>query len=664
MRLFLCEKPSQGRDIARILGAGQRGNGCYTGQNLVVTWCIGHLIEAATPDAYGAQYKRWSIEDLPIIPPSWRVQIKASSAAQFKVVQKLITGASEVVIATDADREGEMIAREVLDLCGYRGPVQRLWLSALNDASIRKALSALRPGNDTLPLYHAALARSRADWLVGMNLSRLFTVLGRQAGYNGVLSVGRVQTPTLQLVVHRDREIAKFVPVPFWAIDVKLSASGQSFVAQWMAPEGTTDGAGRCLQQHVAQTAASALRTTRTATVLSVDIQHVREAPPLPFDLGTLQIVCSRRLGLDVQETLNVAQSLYENHKATTYPRSDCGYLPESMLAEVPTILNALVTADPTLRPLIDTLDRTQRSRAWNDRQITAHHGIIPTLEPPNLAAMSDRERAVYALIRAHYLAQFLPHYEYDRTTAHLSCADHRLQARGQQITALGWRIALSRSDREADGEDDPLHGQVLPAIVGGALCDVGGVELKALKTVPPKPYTQGELIQAMKGIARLVSDPRLKQKLKDTTGIGTEATRAGIIEGLIGRGFLLKQGRRAIRASATAFTLMDAIPAAIADPGTTALWEQSLDSIAARQMTLDDFIGRQSSWVSQLIQQYAHATLALQLPQGPPCPRCAAPTRQRSGKQGAFWSCSRYPHCKGTQPLASPGNPRHPRRH
>ena len=194
MQLFLAEKPSQGKDLARVLGADQRGNGCFKGPQLAVTWCIGHLVEAAPPEAYGTAYKRWSLDALPIIPDRWRLQVKSSTAAQFQIVQKLVASASEIIIATDADREGEMIARELLDLCAYRGKVQRLWLSAMNDASIRKVLATMRPGGDTLPLYHAALARARADWLVGINLSRLFTILGRQAGYDGVLSVGRVQS--------------------------------------------------------------------------------------------------------------------------------------------------------------------------------------------------------------------------------------------------------------------------------------------------------------------------------------------------------------------------------------------------------------------------------------------------------------------------------------
>ncbi|MHA7212243.1 DNA topoisomerase III [Burkholderia pseudomallei] len=653
MRLFLCEKPSQGKDIARVLGAKERRDGCYHGAGITVTWCIGHLVEAAEPDAYDTQYKQWSIEHLPIIPNPWRIEIKPKTAVQFKIVKALITKADELVIATDADREGEMIARELIELCAYRGPIQRLWLSALNDASIRQALGTLRSGSETLPLYHAALARSRADWLVGMNLSRLFTVLGRQAGYDGVLSVGRVQTPTLRLVVDRDRDIARFVPVPFWAIELALSSNGQRFTAHWDAPDGSTDDAGRCLQQHVAQSALAKLQNGRDVEVISVDTERVREAPPLPFDLGTLQETCSRQLGLDVQETLDIAQSLYETHKATTYPRTDCGYLPESMLTDVPIVLAALVATDPSLHSLIETLDRTQRSRAWNDKKITAHHGIIPTLEPANLTAMSEKEQTVYRLIRAHYLAQFLPHHEFDRTVAQLAGGPDRLIATGKRIVVIGWRSVLNEpaSDDGAAHDDESSRSQTLPPLANGMRCAIEQVEFKALTTQPPRPYTQGELIKAMKGVAKLVSDPRLKQILKDTTGIGTEATRASIIQGLIARGYLVKKGR-AVRASEAAFTLIDAIPAAIADPGTTAIWEQALERIEAGDMTLDAFVTRQATWITQLVQQYAHTTLAIKLPPSPPCPLCGATMRQRTSQRGPFWSCTRYPDCKGTLPV------------
>ncbi|WP_457926106.1 DNA topoisomerase III [Pseudomonas aeruginosa] len=656
MRLFLCEKPSQGKDIGRILGATQRGEGCLSGSGVTITWCIGHLVEAAAPEVYDAALKRWSLEQLPIIPQQWRVEVKPKTATQFKVVKALLAKATHLVIATDADREGELIAREIIDLCGYRGPIERLWLSALNDASIRTALGKLRPSSDTLPMYYSALARSRADWLVGMNLSRLFTLLGRQAGYDGVLSVGRVQTPTLKLVVDRDREIAAFKSAPFWAIDVSLSTEGQAFSAQWVAPDGCTDDAGRCLQQPVAQQAALQIRVADNTQVVSVETERVREGPPLLFDLSTLQEVCSKQLGLDVQETLQIAQALYETHKATTYPRSDSGYLPESMFAEVPAVLDSLLKTDPSLRPIMSQLDRSQRSRAWNDGKVTAHHGIIPTLEPANLSPLSEKELAVYRLIRAHYLAQFLPHHEFDRTVAEFSCGQQMLVATGKQVVVKGWRLVLAEPQADEDG-DDAARSQVLPPLRWGLACQVAEVEIKALKTMPPKPYTQGELVKSMKGIARFVTDPRLKQKLKDTTGIGTEATRANIISVLIARGYIVKKGR-SIRASDAAFTLIDAVPAAIANPGTTAVWEQALDMIEAGQLTLDVFLSKQAAWISQLIAQYGSMSLSIKLPHGPACPQCGAATRQRTGKSGPFWSCSRYPDCKGTLPVES-GTPK-----
>lgn len=634
MRLYVCEKPSQGRDIARVLGASQRQNGYYTGPNLVVTWCVGHLVEASAPDTYDKQYRSWRIEHLPIIPDRWQVEVKPATATQFKIVQRLIGDAQEVVVATDADREGEMIARELLELCRYRGPVYRLWLSALDDSSIRKALGALRPGSETLPLYHAALARSRADWIVGLNLTRLFTILGRKAGYDGVLSVGRVQTPTLSLVVNRDREIANFTPIPYWSVELTLFFGGHPFAAHWIPPRNSVDGGGRCVDQLAAQAAAARIQTEGVAEVVSVETERVRELPPLPFDLSTLLQVCSRQLGLDVQETQDIAQSLYEGHKAITYPRTDSGYLPESMLAEVPAVLRALLAADPSLKSVIESLYVAQRSRAWNDSKIGAHHGIIPTLQPANLTAMSDKERSVYGLIRAHYLAQFLPVHEYDRTTVLLACAAQQLRAVGRHVAVNGWRIVLIHQKTESDDQDGKPDTQVLPPVAIGHRCPIKHVQLKALKTKPPKPYSQGELIQAMKRI-----------------GIGTEATRAGTVQALIGRGYLPKSGKN-VRASAAAFTLHDAVPAAVRDPGTTAIWEKALDRIAAGELTFQDFVRQQSEFVAKLVRDHSNATLKVPCAPSPTCPDCNSAMRARKGKHGSFWSCARYPDCTGTRPM------------
>lgn len=633
MRLFLCEKPSQARDIAEVLGARRRAEGCLQGSGVTVTWCIGHLLETAAPDAYDPRFKRWNLADLPIIPAQWKLEVRRQGAAQLRVIRRLLGACKELVIATDADREGEMIAREVLEYCHYRGPIQRLWLSALDEASIRRALANLRPGSATVNLYQAALGRSRADWLIGMNMSRLFTLLGQQGGYRGVLPVGRVQTPTLRLVVERDRSIAAFVPVPWWGITVQLGADGASFQAHWQAPEAVCDEQGRCLDQACAQAAAHALESAAAARVLSVETERVREAAPLPFDLASLQQVCSKKLGLGAQETLDIAQSLYERDKLITYPRSDCGYLPLSQHGEAPALLAALLAADASLAVLRPHLQAQRRSRAWNDARITAHHGIIPTLATQALARLSGKARAVYALIRARYLAQFLALHEFDRSEAQLSCADQRLQAVGKCVVEIGWKRALpevlAAAGRAGRGEAD--EAQVLPLLQVGQHCAVEAVQLKDQQTQPPRPYTEGDLIRAMKHVARLVDDPRLRQKLKDTTGIGTEATRAGIIQGLLERGYLQHQGK-ALRATAAGHALIDAVPRALADPGTTAIWEQALDMVQAGEMSLEEFVDRQSAWMARQVERCR--TLQLTVPQGaatPGRPGKPAPERART---------------------------------
>jgi DNA topoisomerase-3 len=635
MRLFLCEKPSQAKDIAQVLGATRRGEGCWVGAGVTVTWCIGHLLETAPPDSYDARYKRWVLADLPIVPERWKMLVKPKTASQYKAVKRLLGEAQELVIATDADREGEMIARELVEHCRYRGPIQRLWLSALDDASIRKALGALRAGADTFNLYQSALGRSRADWLIGMNMSRLFTLLGRQSGYQGVLPVGRVQTPTLRLVVDRDRSIADFVPQPFWAIEVQLLGDdAMPFTAQWRAPDEHCDDQGRCLDQALAQRAADAMRAAGQAQVQRLKTERVREAAPLPFDLGTLQEICSKKLGLGAQETLDIAQSLYETHKLITYPRSDCGYLPLSQHSEAPGILAALAQADPSLGELQPHLDPRRKSRAWNDAKVGAHHGIIPTAAARALERLTGKPRAVYTLIRARYLAQFLPTHEYDRTQADLDCAGQALRAVGKQIVEPGWKRALPEALAASRGREAPVP-QTLPVLREGQTCPIHDLTFKDLWTQPPKPFTEGDLIKAMKNVAKLVDDPKLKQKLKDTTGIGTEATRAGIIQGLLDRGYLTKQGK-ALAATPAAFSLIDAVPRAIADPGTTAIWEQALDMVQSGEMSLETFVSKQSAWMSKQVERCKGVRLIISGPAAPASRRAPWKKRKGAGRKAA----------------------------
>ncbi|MBK0694906.1 DNA topoisomerase III [Klebsiella oxytoca] len=597
MQLYLCEKPSQARDIARALDARNRSDGYLHNATVTITWCFGHLLSMAEPEDYDPTLKHWRADHLPFIPPAWRLVIRPEVRKQFRIIEKLLKQADAVVIATDADREGETIAREILEQCRWRGPVQRLWLSALDDASIHKALAALRPGDSTFPLYQAGLARARADWLVGINMTRACTLMNRR--HKGVLSVGRVQTPTLRLVVERDREIARFTPRPWWRVDARLHAEGCSFLAQWQPDSAYCDDEGRCIRESAAREATARLQQAGTALVMDMTTRREKMPPPLAFTLSALQQACSKQWGMGAQEVLDIAQRLYETHKATTYPRTDCGYLPLSMHAEAPQVLAALVASDTSLQPLATQLNLQQRSRLWDDSKITAHHGIIPTRKTVDLTQLNDSERKVYGLVRSHFLAQFLPDHEVDKTDLRLNCAGETLTARGSVVIVSGWRQLFLREM----ATHSPEETQALPALQQGQTCQVEQVDVRARQTQPPEHYTEGTLIAAMKNAARFVSDERLKQRLKENAGIGTEATRAGIIQTLLKRGYLIKQ-RRFLLATDTASTLIDALPETLKDPGTTALWEQMLDDIATGKMGLEAFLVQQQEAVTALTAQ------------------------------------------------------------
>ncbi|MBU9819859.1 DNA topoisomerase III [Rahnella sp. BCC 1045] len=655
MRLILCEKPSQGRDIAAILGATKRGAGFLQGPGVTVTWAIGHLLENASPEAYGPQFaKPWNITALPVLPTQWQMTVKKDTEEQFKTIAKLLKQVDEVVIATDADREGEVIARELLDFCQWQGPVNRLWLSALDEQSIREGLNRIKPGSETLALYYAGLGRARADWLTGMNLTRLYTLKAREKGFDGVLSVGRVQTPTLALVVTRDRDIAIFVPKPYWQVRVILHAGGVTFTAHWVPAKMYTDEEKRCVHQGIAQQVAQLCRQTAQAQVLEQEKKREKEAAPLAFSLGALQQACGKLWEMSPQQVLDTAQSLYETHKATTYPRTDCGFLPESMREEIPQVLAALAKTDPSVMPVIATLDPRFVSRIWNDKKLTAHHGIIPTKHACDLGKMNDTEKRVYELIRRHYLAQFLPLHESDVTHLDLSIGGQLFRTTGRVVVVPGWKVLFSsNADRKDSGPDD--QADVLPALNKGDICTVTAAEVKDLMTKAPLHFTFDTLIAAMMNAASYVTDLQLKKVLKENAGLGTEATRAGIIDTLLKRGYIVIKGRY-LRATEVAMDLIDALPAPLKEPGMTALWEQALDEVAAGRMRLEDFMARQTGWTRQLVAQGLVQNVAIRVPPTPLCPLCGSKTRLRRGDKGAFYSCEKYPACKGVVNAADQG--------
>lgn len=688
--LYVCEKPSQARDIAKVLGAGGREDGYLQGGGVTVTWCFGHLLEQAEPEAYGAQYKRWSLEALPILPAEWKLDVKKSGAKQFRVIERLLKQARHVVIATDADREGEMIAREVMDLCHYRGQVSRLWLSALDDASIRKALGQLKLGHETEKLYQAGLARSRADWLVGMNLSRAYTLVAQYSGQlgdrGGALSVGRVQTPTLRLVADRDEQIRHFMPVDYWDVvaDCLPAGAAKTFKANWVPPKGKEgiDDEGRCTDMALAQQVVGSCRGQQ-AEVLRCDTERKRQAAPLPYDLSGLQVEASRRWGMGAQQVLDIAQTLYEKHKLTTYPRTDCGYLPVSQHAEGPAVFKALVQTDRNLSGLVSQADASMRGKVWDDGKITAHHGIIPTSAQGSIEPLSEQEFFLYDLIRRRYLAQFFPPHEYDQTTIELDCYGYKFRATGRVDRVAGWKVAYQEPEADASTEDGKAgaalgEAQALPALAKGDSVLVQDVASLKRQTKPPPPYTEGTLIQAMKGIAKWVENPKLKAILKDNAGIGTEATRASIIETLLQRKLLEREGKKKnLRATAKGIALIGMLPDAVKDPALTAAWEQALESIASGEMSLVQFMDKQQGWLLKVLERAKAGLSAAVQPEtvagngnagaagraagdnsqetgavvmdagGKACPACSKPMQLRKGKYGGFWGCTGYPGCK-----------------
>lgn len=658
MKLFLCEKPSQGKDIGKVLGATKRGDGCLCtpdGQ-IIVTWGIGHLVEQFNPEDYDPAYKKWAFETLPIIPSQWKLAPKKEMKKQYNIVMGLIKKADTVIISTDIDREGETIARELLDLANFRGNIQRLWLSALDEASIRKALGQLKQNSETLPLYYAGLARSRADWTVGMNFSRLFTLLAKQKGYQGVLSVGRVQTPTLSMVVQRDNDIANFVSKNHYILQVQLATQSGDFMSQYEIPQIHCDEDGLCLDPAVVQGVNQAIQQAGTAKVLSVETKREKESPPLLFSLSSLQTTCNRLFGFGAQQVLDIAQSLYETHKATTYPRTDCGYLPESQFAEVSKVIQALVAADPQLKTLVSKLNFSLKSRAWNDKKISAHHGIIPTFGKVDMHKMNENELKVYQLIRLHYLAQFLPPCETDKTVAILESNGHKLIAHGNVMIKTGWKALLGKTLEE--NTDETKQG--LPPLSVNQQCQVQGTEIKPLQTKPPKPYNEGTLLSAMKNAARFVTDARLKQQLRETEGLGTEATRAPTIESLFKRGYLIKKGKN-IHASAEGIALINSLPNVLKEPGLTALWEQALNQIAEGALSLDEFMTKQTQFVQYLMKQCMNQGIKLENVELKKCAKCGKPMRKIKHEKGTFWGCTGYPQCQHTEALKSGKAQRNP---
>ncbi|AVE16693.1 DNA topoisomerase III [Hafnia paralvei ATCC 29927] len=605
MRLFIAEKPSLARAIADVLPKPhRRGDGYIScGSGDTVTWCIGHLLEQAEPDAYDTRYARWNLADLPIVPEKWQLKPKPSVAKQLNVIKRLLGEAEQVIHAGDPDREGQLLVDEVLDYLELapekRQNVQRCLINDLNPQAVERAVSRLRDNREFIPLCVSALARSRADWLYGINMTRAYTILGRNAGYNGVLSVGRVQTPVLGLVVRRDEEIENFVSKDFYEVKAHIvTPAEERFTAMWVPSESCEphqDEEGRLLNKALAEHVIKRIEG-QPAMVTGYNDKRESETAPLPFSLSTLQIEAAKRFNLSAQQVLDLCQRLYETHKLITYPRSDSRYLPEEHFAGRHAVMNAIASHVPELQQ-VAAVDPDKRNRCWDDKKVDAHHAIIPTARAGNIN-LSDDERKIYTLVARQYLMQFCPDAMYRKCVIDLDIANGKFVAKARFLAEAGWRALLGAKERDDEDEGSPL-----PVVAKGdeLLCEKG--ELMERQTQPPRPFTDATLLSAMTGIARFVQDKELKKILRATDGLGTEATRAGIIELLFRRTFLYKKGRY-IHSSEAGRALIHCLPEIAARPDMTADWEATLTQISEKTRRYQDFMQPLVGTLYQLIEQ------------------------------------------------------------
>ncbi|MCA7235521.1 DNA topoisomerase III [Escherichia coli] len=605
MRLFIAEKPSLARAIADVLPKPHRkGDGfieCGNGQ--VVTWCIGHLLEQAQPDAYDSRYARWNLADLPIVPEKWQLQPRPSVTKQLNVIKRFLHEASEIVHAGDPDREGQLLVDEVLDYLQLapekRQQVQRCLINDLNPQAVERAIDRLRSNSEFVPLCVSALARARADWLYGINMTRAYTILGRNAGYQGVLSVGRVQTPVLGLVVRRDEEIENFVAKDFFEVKAHIvTPADERFTAIWQPSEACEpyqDEEGRLLHRPLAEHVVNRI-SGQPAIVTSYNDKRESESAPLPFSLSALQIEAAKRFGLSAQNVLDICQKLYETHKLITYPRSDCRYLPEEHFAGRHAVMNAISVHAPDLLPQ-PVVDPDIRNRCWDDKKVDAHHAIIPTARSSAIN-LTENEAKVYNLIARQYLMQFCPDAVFRKCVIELDIAKGKFVAKARFLAEAGWRTLLGSKERDEENDGTPL-----PVVAKGdeLLCDKG--EVVERQTQPPRHFTDATLLSAMTGIARFVQDKDLKKILRATDGLGTEATRAGIIELLFKRGFLTKKGRY-IHSTDAGKALFHSLPEMATRPDMTAHWESVLTQISEKQCRYQDFMQPLVGTLYQLIDQ------------------------------------------------------------
>jgi DNA topoisomerase-3 len=573
-RLVLAEKPSVAREIARVLGCTTKNKGYFEGNQYVVTWALGHLVTLAEPEDYDQKYKHWRLEDLPMIPPHMKLKIIRQSSHQFAAVKTLMqrSDIGEMVIATDAGREGELVARWIMALVNWKKPFKRLWISSQTDAAIRDGFANLKPGAAYDNLYDAAACRAEADWLIGLNVTRALT-----CKFNAQLTAGRVQTPTLAMIVQREKEIREFVPVDYWTIRADFG----DYFGDWRASgAGAHEGGRGRIFDHARAEAIAARVRDQSGTIIEVKTEGKSEPPPLAYDLTELQRDANRRLGWSAQKTLEILQALYERHKLVTYPRTDARYITTDIVPTLPARLRGM-NAGPYAQLVAPLLQKTPTvtRRFVDDSKVSDHHAIIPTEQPLQLGGLTVEERGLYDLIARRFIAVLYPPYTYDQTTLVTEVKGECFYSHGRVVKSQGWRaITVNSADRE-EKEEDALPEQTLAQQNRGAVKQVRACKQNKKQTRPPGRYTEATLLTAMENPGKLIEDEELRDAVKQS-GLGTPATRAEIIEKLLAH-FYIERSAKELVPTSKGIQLVDLVAPALKTPELTARWEQSLAGIA-----------------------------------------------------------------------------------
>lgn len=629
--LVLTEKPSVAKDIARMLGCKRSGNGCIVGDKYIVTWALGHLVTLADPEAYDDKYKSWRMEDLPMLPGRMKLVVIGQTSKQFKAVSSLLSSAevSDIVIATDAGREGELVARWIIQKANCRKPMRRLWISSQTDKAIKEGFASLKPSSQYDNLYRSAQCRAEADWLVGLNVTRALT-----CKHNAQLSAGRVQTPTLAMIVRREEDILRFRPKDYFTVKADFG--------EYTALYKDGKGQARFADAAAAKEVADSVRGKR-GVLSEVKKVYRFKAPPAAYDLTELQRDANKKYGYSAKQTLSLMQSLYETHKLLTYPRTDSRYITKDVAATLPERLRAIA-----IGPYKDSANAVLRSKPIqtkyivNDAKVTDHHAIIPTEQYVDLNKLSREERHIYDLVVRRFIAVLSAPFEYDEVQVKITVGRYNFYTKGQSVKSAGWKAVYDSTLADDDDDAEPdLAAQRLPALSQGAAAAVKEVRVCAGKTSPPARYTEATLLTAMENPASQVEDGRLRDALKTAGGLGTPATRADIIEKLFNSFYIERRGRE-IFPTSKGRQLIGIVPPDLKSAELTAKWEQQLSLIAEGKANDRKFIEEMRGYASSLVQavksstaEYKHDNMTRE-----PCPQCGKYLLEVNGKKGKMLVC------------------------